>query len=340
MMTAGMGSFGERLQREREMRGITLEQMSESTKITSRCLRALEEEEFDKLPGGIFNKGFVRAYAHHVGIDEDQAVVEFIAASGGEKDQPLPVPPQPRAVVLGQPRAEGELNWRAFALLAVLLATACAAVWKLGPSAVHKLYGALAARSDRAPAPASVGLQSAPDKPAPASQPGPQSASAVPAQDPPHAPQNASDGPAPSPPPTAQSAPEAAAPAPPPPPPAVTEKSRAKAKAVAVAAVRQPAAPPTSAPVAAPSQVPPRDFVVQVRATEDAWVQIVADGKLVSEGVLVPPAEKRVPAAKEVVIKTGNAAGVEVSFNGRPLPTLGEENQMATVTLTAAGARR
>ena len=69
-------------------------------------------------------------------------------------------------------------------------------------------------------------------------------------------------------------------------------------------------------------------------------MQIVADGKLVSEGVLVPPAEKCVPAAKEVVIKTGNAAGVEVSFNGQALPTLGEENQMATVTLTAAGLRR
>jgi cytoskeleton protein RodZ len=52
-----MGSFGERLQREREKRGMTLEDVSESTKISSRALRALEEEEFDKLPGGIFNKG-------------------------------------------------------------------------------------------------------------------------------------------------------------------------------------------------------------------------------------------------------------------------------------------
>jgi cytoskeleton protein RodZ len=80
--------------------------------------------------------------------------------------------------------------------------------------------------------------------------------------------------------------------------------------------------------------------VVHIRATQDAWVQIVADGKLLSEGVLVPPAEKRVRAAKRVVIKTGNAAGVEVSFNGQPLPALGEENQMATLTLTTAGVQR
>ena len=52
-----MGSFGERLQREREMRGITLDEIAEATKIGTRSLRALESEEFDKLPGGVFNKG-------------------------------------------------------------------------------------------------------------------------------------------------------------------------------------------------------------------------------------------------------------------------------------------
>src|SRR5258708_1888772 len=75
-----MGGFGERMQREREMRSISLEEIAESTKIGCRMLRALEEEDFDKLPGGIFNKGFVRAYAKFLGIDEEQAVVDFQAA--------------------------------------------------------------------------------------------------------------------------------------------------------------------------------------------------------------------------------------------------------------------
>ncbi len=294
-----MGSFGERMQREREMRGITLEEISESTKITSRCLRALEEEEFDKLPGGIFNKGFVRAYARFLGIDEDQAVADFVVASGGEQDQPLPDPPEPRAVALGQ-RAEGHPNWRAFALLLLLLTTVVVAAWKLGPAAFQRVFAAVTEqfnpRPALPPAPPSVTPQSAPDLPAAA----------------------------------------------PLPPPAAAQKPMAKAKPVAVA-VGGPATafPTTSAPAAAPSPpAPPRTFVVHIRATQDAWVQIVADGTLLSEGVLVPPAEKRVRAAKEVVIKTGNAAGVEVSFNGQPLPPLGEENQMATVTLTAAGVRR
>ncbi|HXP45699.1 MAG TPA: helix-turn-helix domain-containing protein [Terriglobales bacterium] len=302
MMAAAMGSFGERMQREREMRGITLEEISESTKITSRCLQALEEEEFDKLPGGIFNKGFVRAYAHYLGIDEDQAVADFVVASGGEKEQPLPDPPEPRAVTLGQ-RAEGHPNWRAIALLVVLLVTVVAVLWKLGPSAVRLVAAAWTARSNP---------EAAATSPAPAIV-------------------------------TPQSTPEVVA-TPPPPPPAATKKSVAKAKSVAVAASSPATAPPAPpAPAAAPSPPPQArssDFVVQIRATEDAWVQIVADGKLFSEGVMVPPAEKRVRAAKQVVIKTGNGAGVEVSFNGQPLPPLGEENQMATVTLTAAGVQR
>ena len=292
-----MGAFGERLQREREMRGITLEEMSESTKISSRCLRALETEEFDKLPGGIFNKGFVRAYAHHVGIDEDQAVADFVAASGGEKDQPLPDPLVPRAVVLGQ-RAEDHANWRAFALLILLLGTAVVAGWKLGPNAVHKLVAEVRERLNSR-----------------------QSPQAEPATVEP------------------QSVPETAAPAP---PPSVAEtaprKPPARAKSVTVA--ESIPAPPAPQPVAAPpAPAPEASFVVQVRSTQDSWVQIVADGKLMTEGVLVPPAEKRVRAAREVVIKTGNAAGVEVSFNGQPLPPLGDVNQTATVTLNAGGVQ-
>src|SRR5476651_546903 len=76
-----MGAFGDRLRREREMRGITLEEIMESTKISRRHLEALESEHFDRLPGGVFNKGFIRAYARFLGIDEDQAVADYSAAS-------------------------------------------------------------------------------------------------------------------------------------------------------------------------------------------------------------------------------------------------------------------
>ena len=76
-----MESFGARLKREREQRKITLDDISVATKIGTRFLAALEEEHFDQLPGGIFNKGFVRAYARHLGLDENQAIADFVAAS-------------------------------------------------------------------------------------------------------------------------------------------------------------------------------------------------------------------------------------------------------------------
>ena len=82
-----MGAFGDRLRREREMRGITLDEITESTKISRRHLDALEGEHFDQLPGGVFNKGFVRAYARFLGIDEDQAVADYSTASN---EQPEP----------------------------------------------------------------------------------------------------------------------------------------------------------------------------------------------------------------------------------------------------------
>ncbi len=77
-----MPSFGEKLKLEREKRKITLEQISASTKIGTRMLQALEEDKFNQLPGGIFNKGFVRAYSRCVGLDEDQTVADYLQASG------------------------------------------------------------------------------------------------------------------------------------------------------------------------------------------------------------------------------------------------------------------
>lgn len=115
-----MGSFGQRLQREREMRGITLEEIATSTKIGTRSLRALEEEDFEQLPGGIFNKGFVRAYAKYLGIDEEQAVADYLLAAG-EAEQPLPNPtakPEPEYTTIRERSGSG--RWIALALLILL----------------------------------------------------------------------------------------------------------------------------------------------------------------------------------------------------------------------------
>jgi cytoskeletal protein RodZ len=75
-----LGSFGEKLRKQREERGIALDAISKTTKISTRMLRALEDEHFDQLPGGVFNKGFVRAYARQVGLDAEEAISDYLAA--------------------------------------------------------------------------------------------------------------------------------------------------------------------------------------------------------------------------------------------------------------------
>ncbi len=71
------GAFGERLKREREMRGVGLEEISAATRISTRFLAALENERWHELPGGVFNRGFIRAVARYLGLDEEAMIAEY-----------------------------------------------------------------------------------------------------------------------------------------------------------------------------------------------------------------------------------------------------------------------
>jgi len=77
-VNGSMAGFGEQLRRARAERGISLEMISERTKIAVRHLESLEEERFKDLPGGVFNRGMVRSYARVVGLDEQEWHDRFI----------------------------------------------------------------------------------------------------------------------------------------------------------------------------------------------------------------------------------------------------------------------
>ena len=70
-------SIGEKLRLARETRGIALRDISEQTRISMRYLEAIEADDYRRLPGGIFNRSFIRAYAKFVGYDEDQAIDDY-----------------------------------------------------------------------------------------------------------------------------------------------------------------------------------------------------------------------------------------------------------------------
>jgi cytoskeletal protein RodZ len=71
--------FGERLRRARDSRGVSLRQVANVTRITVRALEAVERNDLLRLPGGIFTRSFVRAYAAEVGLDPEGTLREFLA---------------------------------------------------------------------------------------------------------------------------------------------------------------------------------------------------------------------------------------------------------------------
>ena len=75
---------GAELREARERRGISLEELARITKIGVATLRALERNQVDHLPGGIFLRGFLRAYARQVELDQEDTVRRYLARTSNE----------------------------------------------------------------------------------------------------------------------------------------------------------------------------------------------------------------------------------------------------------------
>ena len=88
-----LASFGEELRREREIRGISLKEIADATKISKRFLDALERNDHRTLPAPVFTRGFVREYARYVGLNAEEMVnrYNFAAANDDRIEKPPPV---------------------------------------------------------------------------------------------------------------------------------------------------------------------------------------------------------------------------------------------------------
>lgn len=274
-----MQAFGERLKQEREKRGISLEEISLATKISTRMLGALEEEKFERLPGGIFNRGFVRAYARQLGLDEDEAVAEYLSAAGeaepNSKSSAVPPPIVTQRMEASDAAARIPFTALAGALLLVALVLA---VWNF-----YSHRPAHPPRSASTPAGAADSVSRPNSEPVQALSP--EAAKALPE--------------------TGQ----------------------------------LPAAKPVNTAMTATTsrEASPGTFIVLVRAREDSWLSIEADGKEVVKETLIAPAQRAVSAHKEVVIKAGNVGALDLSFNGRSLPAQGSYGEVKTLTFGSQG---
>lgn len=168
-----MGSFGDWLRRQREMREINLRDIADRTKISLRYLEAMEANRFDLLPAPIFAKGFLREYARYVGLSPDDVVNHYLSVHYPEE---LPADPKedtkvrsrPKPVDPGQPPVRR--NWSyglVLALAGVVLLVLVAVAAYFADRRGDEPATAAQAPAIAAPPPAPVGQP----PPAPAPEP-------------------------------------------------------------------------------------------------------------------------------------------------------------------------
>lgn len=286
-----MTTVGETLRRERLKRQLELEEISRELKISARMLEAIEEEKFDRLPGGVFSKSFIRQYARILGLDEDEiagqaqrmmepstpALPSLQAPAPPVEAPPIHVPRVEAWENYGEKRTWG--SWMPAAGMVIVAMLACSGV-----------YGWWQ-RSKRV---------------APAPEPLPAVTQSAPAVEPPTTVPQSQPEPAVEPPPAAAPAAETPAPAP-------------------------------TATVAQQSSNPDAAVRVALTAEEPVWISARADGKYLFSGTLEPNQTRTVEANDTLLIRLGNAGGLTVTLNGKPVGTLGSKGQPRTVQFTHDG---
>jgi len=307
-----MASFGANLRREREMRGVPLEEIAGATKISIRSLQALEAEEFSKLLGGIFTRSFIRAYARYLGLDEETVIGEYqaVAPPSEEVDlsrltrsKPKPAKESSRTTVLGL-------------LIAVLLLAGGYALFRYSRRAVESPVSVSSA--SRTAPPASSASQQASTAPAV-----PTATSPTLAQ--PALPTAGT---------TSQPAMSATATTSQPATPRAPEAGQGTANPKPQDASKPPPLATPGAPSGGKAGEADSNLVLQVAASEQAWVAVDADGKTVLQRILKPNDIQTFKATKSFDVITGNAQGIILTLNGETLKPLGHRGEVKKVHVT------
>src|SRR5882762_6725409 len=115
------GTIGELLRETREHYGTSIEQIGSALRIRPVFLRAIEENQYGRLPGPVYALGFVRSYADYLGLDGEAVAQRFKAESAGLETKPdLSFP---------MPLSERSMPGGALLLVALIIAACFYAVW-------------------------------------------------------------------------------------------------------------------------------------------------------------------------------------------------------------------
>lgn len=299
--------FGEHLKREREMRGVSLEEISAATRISVRFLEALEAEQWERLPGGIFNRGFIRSVARFLGLDEEGLVAEYA----------LETRERPEIAVWTKEPVRKRPNWAAISSAIVIVILFVASAWH-----VNQRYGpAISAWHQNHPI---FKTMLAPFHHAKASPPSDSSSAAAAAAVPKKPAQQTN------------TAPQAGA-----------QTQTKGAQGANSAATKPIAAPPaatalasgsaavSAAGLAAGKSVAPNAVMeLKVEAGETSNVTVRADGKVVFSGKLEAQRSLTLHAEKSFTVSSSKSNAVLLELDGHTVPPLGPPGEPGKITLT------
>jgi len=257
-----LASFGEELRREREIRGISLKEIADATKISKRFLEAIERNDHKTLPAPVFTRGFVREYARYLGLNSDEMVNRYnFAAVGDDRIEQsahlerlttpqAPPPPRKKAAPKGIPPPYARVDRNVYILIIVVVALAGVSYWALK----HR-------RETRAN----------------------------------------------------------------------EERLAAETKAVPTTTVAPPPLGPaqTASTSTQPPAGVPAKLTLSLEITQTSWITLEADGERLINDELHRGFHRTIEAKDGFRFKTiGNAAGVTMTLNDVPIPSLGHDGQV------------
>jgi cytoskeleton protein RodZ len=297
-----MPAVGAYLRELRERQGVSLDEISRSTRVLHHYLEALETDNMASLPAPVFAKGFIRAYCQALGVSPDEALALYEQRMGQNRapapslvppprpaPAPMPAPPPALAVEhrVPAPAVERrESRSRGTVLISFVLLVV------LG-GALYAVTMALQSGRDDVDAGAAVHVAAPPP-------------------------------PAPDPTPVAMPAPSHPAL---PPRPLVTTQPQKPQPPVTQPSAAPPASPPSAAP---PIQAPPAatgaiasPYRLVARTTETTWMRVRTEDGRTSEETIPANEVREWVSNGPFVLTIGNAGGVSLELNGRPVPRLG-----------------
>jgi len=362
-----VGEFGNKFRKAREDKELSLDDVSNVTKISSRMLQAIEEEHFDQLPGGVFNKGFIRAYAKHLGLNSDDAVTDYLAClrqaqidshAGWDPEirnaprnaataakSGVAAPPKPPEKLQAPPEVQVE-ELPGLQLPRVehvrpprrdyMGKPSYQLPWRLVAIVAIVMISAVFLWTRHSRAVHTVAATSSMP-----SMTAPTAAVAIPVKAPSN-PLPVADTVS-----TVNALPRPSAPAS---QPSQTPQPAAATHSLPATTTTQ--TNPVPAKVEVRNDVTIRSFGTSppklagksaatlslvIRATENSWISVTSDGQLVSQETLIAPANTSFHATRELVVRVGNAGGVSFLWNGEELAPQGAEAEPKTFVFDSQG---